>query len=151
MPAAATSSRHRAGTCPAWSVDHHPADVPLSPLPDWLIARLTVAAAASTPEADRSEGPLASDVWTELTGQPIDEYRDMAAARIAGHLFRHNCDFQLVRGLLHAWNTAWCKPPLGVVPRPALLRNSTLMPSCAMQQRRAQLRCVCPVQRPPGG
>lgn len=37
----------------------------------------------------------------------------MAAARIAGHLFRHSCDYQLVRGLLHAWNSAWCSPPLG--------------------------------------
>ena len=34
-------------------------------------------------------------------------------ARIAGHLFRHSCDYQLVLGMLHAWNSAWCKPPLG--------------------------------------
>jgi hypothetical protein len=37
----------------------------------------------------------------------------MAAAKIIGHLFRHSCDFELVRGLVHAWNSAWCKPPLG--------------------------------------
>jgi hypothetical protein len=24
-----------------------------------------------------------------------------------------NCDYALVLGMLHAWNTAWCKPPLG--------------------------------------
>ncbi len=37
----------------------------------------------------------------------------MAAAKIAGHFFRHSCDYQLVLGMLHAWNSAWCKPPLG--------------------------------------
>jgi hypothetical protein len=57
--------------------------------------------------------PIPSDVWSQLTRQPIIEYRDMAAARIAGHLFRHSCDSQLVVGMLHAWNSAWCKPPLG--------------------------------------
>src|SRR5262249_41373295 len=56
---------------------------------------------------------LPSDVWAQLTRQPISEYRDMAAAKIAGHLFRHSCDYQLVLGLLHAWNSAWYKPPLG--------------------------------------
>jgi hypothetical protein len=31
----------------------------------------------------------------------------------AGHLFRHGCDYELAVGLLHAWNSAWCSPPLG--------------------------------------
>ena len=37
----------------------------------------------------------------------------MAAARIAGHFFGHSCDYALVLGMLHVWNSAWCKPPLG--------------------------------------
>jgi Bifunctional DNA primase/polymerase, N-terminal/Primase C terminal 1 (PriCT-1) len=107
----APPSRHISGRSYAWSVDHHPADVPLASAPDWLISRLT----AQTTAADGSTNvePLPSDVWAQLTRQPITEYRDMAAARIAGHLFRHSCDYQLALGLLHAWNSAWCKPPLG--------------------------------------
>jgi Bifunctional DNA primase/polymerase, N-terminal len=109
----APPSRHISGRSYCWSVDHHPADVPLAPAPEWLITRL----AARTTEASVPNGgtiePLPSDVWSELTRRPISEYRDMAAARIVGHLFRHNCDYSLVLGLLHAWNTTYCKPPLG--------------------------------------
>lgn len=106
----APPSRHISGRSYAWSVDHHPQDVLLAPAPDWLIDRLTTArgTAIGTPLE-----PLPSDFWAQLTRQPISEYRDMAAARIAGHFFRHACDYQLVLGMLHAWNTAWCKPPLG--------------------------------------
>jgi hypothetical protein len=107
----APPSRHICGRPYAWSVDHHPQDVSLAPAPDWLIARLTTRTTTPSPSGSPAE-PLASDVWARLTGQPITEYRDMAAARIAGHLFRHSVDYQLVRGLLHAWNSAWCKPPL---------------------------------------
>src|SRR5262249_40479283 len=110
----APPSRHISGGAYIWSVDHHPQDVPLAPAPEWLITRLTARTTpAASPPHGGPIGPLPSDVWTELTRQPITEYRDMAAARIVGHLFRHNCDYSLALGLLHAWNTAWCKPPLG--------------------------------------
>jgi hypothetical protein len=105
----APPSRHISGRSYAWSVDHHPQDVPLAPTPEWLIGRLR----SSVPAAPAETKPLSSDVWAKLTRQPITEYRDMAATRIVGHLFRHSCDYQLVRGLVHAWNSAWCKPPLG--------------------------------------
>jgi len=111
----APPSSHISGRSYAWSVDHHPAHVPLAPSPEWLITRLTTAlgaGAAIDPDGTPPE-PIASDVWAQLTRQPITEYRDMAAARIAGHFFRHACDYQLVLGMLHAWNSAWCKPPLG--------------------------------------
>src|SRR5262245_38725559 len=106
----APPSRHISGRSYAWSVDHHPQDVPLALAPDWLIARLTARTAASPIGAPE---PISSDIWAQLTSQPITEYRDMAALKICGHLFRHSCDYQLVLGLLHAWNSAWCKPPLG--------------------------------------
>jgi hypothetical protein len=109
----APPSRHISGRPYAWSVDHHPQDVPLAPAPDWLIARLTARGTAQTNGSNESAEPIPSDIWAQLTRQPICEYRDMAAARIAGHLFRHSCDYTLVLGLLHAWNSAWCKPPLG--------------------------------------
>jgi hypothetical protein len=108
----APPSRHISGRPYAWSVNHHPQDVPLAPAPDWLIARLTTRTTTPSPRGSPAE-PLASDVWSLLTSQPIMEYRDMAAARIAGHLFRHSCDYTLALGLLHAWNSAWCNPPLG--------------------------------------
>jgi hypothetical protein len=109
-------SRHISGRGYSWSVDHHPHDVPLATAPDWLIHRLTArndTVRSSDPGQNSSVEPISSDVWSQLTRQPITEYCDMAAARIAGHLFRHNCDYSLVLGLLHTWNSAWCKPPLG--------------------------------------
>jgi hypothetical protein len=108
----APPSKHISGRDYAWSVDHHPQDVRLAFAPDWLIARLTTRTSGLSPDGPPLE-PLGSDVWSDLTRRPISEYRDMAAARIAGHLFAHWCDYQLVRGLMHAWNSAWCKPPLG--------------------------------------
>ncbi len=106
----APPSRHISGRPYAWSVDHHPQEVRLAPAPECLIALL--AARRPTP-SDGAAEPTPSDVWSQLTRQPITEYCDMAAAKIAGHFFRHNCDYALVLSMLHAWNSAWCKPPLG--------------------------------------
>ena len=96
-----------------WSVDHHPQDTPLAPLPEWLAERLVARRAAPGDDGDGNVAPIPGDEWAQLTSQPISEYRDQAVLRIAGHFFRHNCDYDLVRGMLHAWNSAWCKPPLG--------------------------------------
>jgi hypothetical protein len=113
----APPSRHTSGRTYEWSVDHHPQDVRLTFAPDWLIARLRAPVRRGTPAQAPGDGPtpapLGSDVWSDLTMRPVVEYRDMAAAKIIGHLFRHSCDYQLVRGLVHAWNSGWCKPPLG--------------------------------------
>jgi hypothetical protein len=109
----APPSRHISGRPYAWSVDHHPKDVPLAPAPDWLIARLSTPANSDDIPAQAQGQPLPSDIWAQLTRQPITEYRDQAATKIIGHLFGHGCDYQLVLGLMHAWNSAWCKPPLG--------------------------------------
>jgi hypothetical protein len=110
----APPSKHISGRPYAWSVDHDPADVRLAFAPDWLLKRLRNRA----PPGGGDDGgppiePISSDVWFNLTHRPISEYRDMMAMKIVGHLFRHSCDYQLVRGLVHAWNSAWCKPPLG--------------------------------------
>jgi len=107
----APPSRHISGRWYCWSVDHHPADVTLAPAPDWIVARLTARGAATSPDGAPVE-PLPSDFWAQLTQQPITEYRDDAATRIAGHLFRKACNYQLVLGLLRAWNSQACKPPL---------------------------------------
>ncbi len=104
----APPSLHPDGGVYAWSIDSADA---FADAPDWLIKRLT--ASPATPRSDAPVEPIPSDVWSKLTHQPVTDYRDYAAARIAGHLFRHYVDHQLVRGLLHAWNSAWCQPPLG--------------------------------------
>jgi hypothetical protein len=106
----APPSRHISGRSYAWSVDHHPQDVKLAPLPEWLAERLMTRHAV--PGDESNVAPIPGDQWARLC-QPISEYRDQAVLRIAGHFFRHNCDYDLVRGMLHAWNSAWCKPPLG--------------------------------------
>jgi Bifunctional DNA primase/polymerase, N-terminal len=109
----APPSRHITGRRYVWSVDHHPQDVELAPAPNWLIGKLTARDRITTSSDDRSFEPTSSDVWSQLTSKSIIEYRDIAAAKIAGHFFRHSCDYRLVRGMMHAWNSAWCKPPLG--------------------------------------
>jgi hypothetical protein len=111
----AAPSRHISGNVYAWSVDHHPAETPLAMAPDWLVARLTTARTIASPRTSPATPvePTPSNVWAKLMRKPLTEYQDSAAASIAGHLFRHNCDYRLVVGLLHAWNSAWCKPPLG--------------------------------------
>ena len=118
----APPSKHITGRPYCWSVDHYPRNVPLAPPPGWLIERL-VAKRPSQPNGSNNTGPHPSDFWAQLMRQPVSEYRDEPVTKIAGHLFRHNCDYSLVLNLLHAWNLAWCKPPLdydeleGVVDR----------------------------------
>jgi hypothetical protein len=102
----APPSHHISGRCYEWSVDHHPRDLALAEPPAWILDQLVKPNAPAT-----QHDPKPSDFWSGLM-QPIAEYRDDAACRIAGHLFACSCDFQLARGLMHAWNSAWCKPPL---------------------------------------
>jgi hypothetical protein len=102
----APPSRHISGQPYAWSVDHHPADVELASAPGWLIARLAARAPAQQCDATPPE------VWQRLTDKIIREYRDMAAAKVAGHLLRRWVDPYLVAGLLHAWNQTYVEPPL---------------------------------------
>ena len=48
--------------------------------------------------------------------QPVisdGNFQHRLLCRQIGHLLRHNCDYQIARGLIHAWNSAWCKPPPG--------------------------------------
>jgi hypothetical protein len=101
----APPSRHVNGRIYAWSVDHHPADVPLANPPDWLLARLAERAVKERQDATPPE------VWQRLT-EPVRDYPDAAAAQVAGHLLRRWVDPYLVAGLLHAWNQTYVQPPL---------------------------------------
>jgi hypothetical protein len=102
----APPSRHINGRPYAWSVDHHPQNVSLASPPDWLIEKL----------ACRSNNivalPKPANEWAKLVVGPITEYRDMAAAKIAGHLFRRWVDIDVVVSLMRGWNVMHCIPPL---------------------------------------
>ena len=101
----APPSRHISGRAYAWSVDHHPRDVALAEPPGWLVARL-----ARRPVLTRA--PVPREQWMAIASGPVTEYADAAAARLAGHLFRHGIDAAVVIGLLQTWNAVRCQPPL---------------------------------------
>jgi hypothetical protein len=110
----APPSRHISGKAYTWSVDHHPQDVRLAFAPDWLIKRLQTRGGVGVGDGiGPPVAPLGSDEWSQLTQQPITEYRDLAATKVVGHMLRHSCEWQYIRGMMHAWNSAMCHPPLG--------------------------------------
>jgi hypothetical protein len=135
----APPSRHISGRLYAWSVDHHPKDMPLALPPAWLLARLNNKAALSATNHDGQpqRAPLPSDIWAQLTRRPVIEYRDQAATKIIGHLFGHGCDYQLVVGLMHAWNSAWCKPPLGYQELQTIIDRIARKEAAEIQRRLA--------------
>jgi hypothetical protein len=108
----APPSRHISGRVYAWSVDHHPRDVALAALPEWLLERLH-AERPGDGTAGRPDEPVANSTehWRAVTGG-IREYRDAAAASVIGHLLRRFVDPHLAAGLLDAWNQQYCVPPL---------------------------------------
>ena len=73
--------------------------------PGWLVARL-----ARRPVLTRA--PVPREQWMAIASGPVTEYADAAAARLAGHLFRHGIDAAVVIGLLQTWNAVRCQPPL---------------------------------------
>ena len=101
----APPSRHASGRLYYWSVDHHPADVPLAEPPPWLLALLAK-------RTGTVREPVPREQWMKIATGRVTEYADAAAARLAGHLFRHGIDPAVVLGLLQAWNSTCCTPPL---------------------------------------
>jgi predicted DNA-binding transcriptional regulator AlpA len=102
----AVPSRHISGRSYAWSVDHHPADIPLAQAPAWLIERLAVTAQAASNGHDPQE-------WAASKAGMICEYRDMAVTQVAGKLLRAvSLDPRFVATLVHDWNQCHCQPPL---------------------------------------
>jgi hypothetical protein len=103
----AVPSRHISGSVYAWSVDHHPADVPIAEAPPWLVAALT---------ADKRSGNGAhrdAALWAIDKAGFVTEYRDMAVASVAGKLLRAvSLDPAFVATLVHDWNVCHCRPPL---------------------------------------
>src|SRR5262249_41734555 len=65
----AVPSRHISGGVYAWSVDHHLADVPIAPAPDWLITKLTSARANNGKAHDPAQ-------WAAWAAATHTVYRD---------------------------------------------------------------------------
>ena len=102
----APPSQHILGRRYEISVDHHPEDVPLAPMPDWLVLKLA--------EAGRKAATPAPE-WQALVRDGVEEgQRNAAIARLAGHLLRKNVDALVVRELVFAFNYARCRPPLSL-------------------------------------
>lgn len=100
----APPSIHPSGRRYAWVESRHPGDTPLAPMPSWLLRLAT--------EPPGSSGhPLKH--WRQLIKEGVGEgERNNTIASLAGYLFWHDMDSQVVLDLLLSWNAARCRPPL---------------------------------------
>lgn len=99
----APPSRHPCGRRYRWVEGGGPDDLPLAPLPRWLLPAL------------RGEGPRGHPPghWRELVRQEVAEgTRNNTLASLAGHLLWRGVDPQVALELLLAFNRARCRPPL---------------------------------------
>jgi hypothetical protein len=56
--------------------------------------------------------PVPAAEWERIVTGPVTEYRDMALAKIAGHLLRRWVDDSVALSLIKSWNSNHCVPPL---------------------------------------
>jgi len=104
----APPSLHISGRPYAISVDHHPDEVALAPLPHWLLNLLTEPAAAGP----LNIGRVQSDWRAHLSGTIGEGERNIALARLAGLLLGRRIDPHACLDLVLAFNAARCRPPL---------------------------------------
>jgi hypothetical protein len=101
----APPSMHQSGRRYAWELGASPDDVPLAPIPDWLLERIR-----SDRLACASRPP---DEWAALVRGPIIAgTRNDNLARLAGYLLRRRPAPRVVLELVRAVNEARCQPPL---------------------------------------
>jgi len=114
----APPSRHVSGRRYEISVDHHPQETRLAPLPDWLAALLVEADAGGVSAAGAGSPPGGSAArgntdWRGIVTGTIGEGgRNDAVARLAGKLLAHGIDAVVALELCLAWNGRHCAPPL---------------------------------------
>lgn len=106
----APPSLHISGRPYATSVDHHPDEVALAPLPAWLLNLVGEPTPVKT-------GPLkigrAPTDWRTHLGNPVGEgERNIALARLAGLLLGRRINPHACLDLVLAFNAARCRPPL---------------------------------------
>lgn len=95
-------SRHPSGRAYRWRPGHAPGEIPLAPLPAWLL---------HPAGAPRAGHPLAT--WRERVREPVREgERNSTLASFSGHLLWHGVDPEVATELLLCWNRVHCQPPL---------------------------------------
>jgi hypothetical protein len=119
-------SEHISRRVYAWSVDHHPDDIELAVMPDWLVALC---------QPTRARKGRTSEEWASLLGEKIAEgKRNNTAASLYGHLIWRGLDAEMAFKLLQAWNVAQCDPPLSAAEL-VTVANSILL--CADKRKEA--------------
>lgn len=100
----APPSVHASGKSYGWRIGHSPNDIPLAPLPEWLLQSAT---------GLRAGGGHTLDYWRHLLRQGVPEgERNNTVASLSGHLLWHGVDSAVVQELLLCWNRVRCYPPL---------------------------------------
>jgi hypothetical protein len=98
----APPSVHISGKAYAWSVDHHPDEVALAPLPDWIAQALR-----------KQPSALRATDWANKISETVSEgCRDSTGTRLAGYLLRRYVDPIVTHELLQSWNATHCIPPM---------------------------------------
>jgi hypothetical protein len=98
----APPSLHCSGRQYQWNVDFHPDDVPLAPIPAWLMGL-----AINKPTKGGAPD------WTEFSVARISEgARNDSLARLAGLLLCRRVNAKLAVQLVLSWNRTHCQPPL---------------------------------------
>ena len=92
-------SVHPTGRRYCWSVDSAST---FAAAPEWLLAMV----AAAPPQCLLQNGGVS------VKNEVEEGQRNVAAARLAGHLLRHSIDAHVVHELLQSWNAMHCRPPL---------------------------------------
>lgn len=115
-------SLHICGRPYAISVDHHPETTPLADPPDWM--RTLLAPQAPAGNGTRKPTAVPPEEWRRRIGATVvDGERNIAVARLAGHLLRNRIDPWATLDLLTAWNVAHCQPPLAEAEIVATVRS----------------------------
>jgi Bifunctional DNA primase/polymerase, N-terminal/Primase C terminal 1 (PriCT-1) len=102
----APPSLHASGRPYAFSVDHHPAEVPLADMPGWLLTRLQAPKRAGAP------GGLPHALRGLAEHDAPEGRRNQTLAALSGHLLRHYVDPYAVIEIARCWNEARCRPPM---------------------------------------
>jgi hypothetical protein len=114
----APPSVHISGRPYAWSVDHHPDEVQIALMPEWLRA---AASAQLSPMSGTKAIEHAEEtkmrarqvaVWRQLVKGVSEGARNDTLARLSGHLLRKNVDAFVVLELMKALNASRFQPPL---------------------------------------
>jgi hypothetical protein len=100
----APPSLHPGGRRYLWRDGRVPGQVPLAPLPRWLVE-------PPAAPGERAGHPPAH--WRELAREGVEAgQRNAALASFTGHLLWHGVDSGVILELMLAWNRARCRPPL---------------------------------------